>query len=142
MFSVSVLYQYLQFFNIVLFLCMRLLTTFVRMWRWFIVWLLIVLNLIYSYNMLYSLRQCALRIDESEISYVRTYVHIYVCMYVCMCTYIRTCVCVNVCICVCVCVCVRLYACMPKKKILIVIQCRLTLERNKARQKYGEFAST
>jgi len=50
MFSVSVLDQYLQLFNIVLFLCMRSLNMFVLMWRWFIVWLLIVFNLIYSYD--------------------------------------------------------------------------------------------
>jgi len=43
---------------------------------------------------------------------------------------------------VCVCVCVHLYACVPEKEISIVIRCRPTPERNKARQKYGKFAST
>ena len=69
-------------------------------------------NLIYSYNMLYSLRQCALRIDESEISYVRTYVHIYVCMYVYVHTYVCVCECMYLCVCVCVSVCVCVYVCV------------------------------
>ena len=53
MISFSVYNRYL-FFNIVLFLCMRFLTTFVLMWSWFIVWLLIVFFQIYSYDLLYT----------------------------------------------------------------------------------------
>ena len=145
---------------------MRSLTIWVLMWRWFIVWLLIVFNPTYSYDMLYSLCQCAIRIDESEISsvctyistyicmnvcmYVRTYeyVYMYVCMYVCVHTYVRmyayvrTYVCVNVCVCTYIRTYVHLYACVPEKEILVVIKCRLTFERNRARQKFGEFTST
>ena len=75
-------------------------------------------------------------------TYVCTHVHTfeishtYACTYVCMCMHTYICECV--CVCVCVCVCAR----VPEKEILIVIKCRLTFERNKARQKYGEFAST
>jgi len=38
--------------------------------------LLIVFSYVYSHDMLYIQRQCALRTDESEI--------LYICMYVCM----------------------------------------------------------
>jgi hypothetical protein len=72
-----------SFFNTVLFLCMRSLTIFVLMWRWFNVRLLIVFNLIYSYDMLCSLCQCTLRIDESEISYVHM-IYVCVCMHACL----------------------------------------------------------
>jgi hypothetical protein len=48
----------------------------------FIVWLLIALNRIYSYDVLYILCNCTVRNDEREM-YVCMYV--YVCTYVCMC---------------------------------------------------------
>jgi hypothetical protein len=78
--------------------------------------------------------------------YACMYVCMYVCMYACACvrTYGRECVWVGVRarararVCTYVC----LYARVPEKEILIVIECRLTFERNKAKQKYGEFAST
>jgi hypothetical protein len=45
-------------------------TIFVLMCSWFTVWLSIDFYQIYSYDVLSVLFQCALRIDESEISYV------------------------------------------------------------------------
>ena len=80
-----------------------------------IVWLLIALNQIYSYDVLYILCHCAVRTDEREMkewmcvcTYVRMYVRMYLCMYVCMyervyvCMYVRTYVRMYVCMYVCV----------------------------------------
>ena len=99
---ISVSYQILfMFSNIILFLCIRFLTTFVLLRSWFIVWLFVVVNQIYSYDVLYILGQCALRIDESEN--ICIYLCIYICMYVCMyiriyvlCMYISMCTCLYV----------------------------------------------
>ena len=115
---------------------MRSLTIFVLMWRWFIGWILTAFNLTYSYDMLYSLHHCALRIDESEVSYVRTYVHTYlrtyVCMYVDMYVHAYLRMDVRVCACVreCVRACMRVCVCTPEKEILIVTGRRLTFETN------------
>jgi hypothetical protein len=70
--------RFLLFFNNVLFLCMMFLAIFVLMRSWCIVWLLIVFNQTYSYDVLYILSQCALRIEESEISYVYVHINVHV----------------------------------------------------------------
>ena len=71
-----VLYQNFLLFVILYYFYADVLTILVLMWNWFIVWLLIVFSYVYSHDMLYIQRQCALRTDESEI--------LYICMYVCM----------------------------------------------------------
>ena len=56
---------------------MMFLNIFVLIQSWCIVWPLIVFSQAYSYDVLYILSQYALRIDESEISYV-CYVSMYI----------------------------------------------------------------
>jgi hypothetical protein len=73
----------------------EILTTFVLMWSWFIVWLFVVFNQIYSYDVLYILRQCAIRINESENTYVCMYVCMYICIYV-LCMYVSTYTCLYI----------------------------------------------
>jgi len=75
--------------------------------------LLNVFSQIYSYDMLYILCLCALRVDETEISCVCVFMCAYVCLCMCMCVYVHVrvhaCLCVNVC----------MYACIFFKYIFI-----------------------
>ena len=124
------LYKIFTVLYIVLFLCMRFLTIFVLMWSWFIVWLLIVFSQIYSYDMLYILCLCALRIDESEILYVCVCVWVWVCVCVCC---VCVCVCVHACVYVCtyICMYVHMYVCQHLWNVtyLLTPRSRVLLEK-------------
>ena len=76
--------KFLLFFNLASFLHTRfVLIIFVFMWSWFIVWILIVFNIFYSYDMLYVLCQVLQRLMKWNLCVcvcARARVHAYACI--------------------------------------------------------------